>query len=138
MRQQTISEFSSSTRFFTLAYRMTAMPVYEYEPMDRECLMCEGRVSVIQDVGEATLQFCPHCGLDVRRVISKASIKIAGAIPEDKAAKHGFLTYRRAERGVWEKVSGEGPELMVGTKTDMDAVEAERARESKIIDLDKP
>ena len=28
------------------------MPIYEYEPDDRDCLMCDGRVAVIQGSNE--------------------------------------------------------------------------------------
>jgi putative FmdB family regulatory protein len=82
------------------------MPIYEYEPDDRECLMCEGRIEVLQTLGEAALKNCPHCGLSVRRVISAASIQIDKSVNPDKAAKKGFSTYRRAQKGVWEKVAG--------------------------------
>jgi putative FmdB family regulatory protein len=113
------------------------MPVYEYEPSDHDCLMCDGRVAVIQGIHDSALKYCPHCGLGVRRVISQVTIKLEDNIPQDKAAQKGFITYRRAEKGVWEKISGEGPDLMVGTKQDMAAVEAEKAADRKVIDLDK-
>lgn len=83
------------------------VPIYEYEPTDHDCLMCEGRVGVIQGVHDEPLQFCPDCGLSVRRVISKASFQFSkgGA---DEAAKRGFTTFRKAETGVWEKIAGPG------------------------------
>ena len=105
------------------------MPIYEYEPDDRECLMCEGRVAVIQDASEEPLQFCPHCGLEVRRVISKASIKIGGRTDFDRAARKGFTTFRRSGAGTWEKVAGEGPE---GLQRD-DAAKPPK----KVLDLDQ-
>ena len=84
------------------------MPIYEYEPDDRECLMCEGRVEVLQGVDEEALKYCPYCGLEVRRVISRASIRVDRTPDEDAAAKKGFTTFRRAGKGVWEKVAGPG------------------------------
>jgi putative FmdB family regulatory protein len=114
------------------------MPVYEYEPKDHDCLMCDGRIAVIQGINEEPLQYCPHCGLDVRRVISKAQIKIAGeGPPPDKAGKKGFTTFRRAEKGVWEKIDGEGPDVMSASKEDIEAVDAESRSAKKVIDLDK-
>jgi len=112
------------------------MPVYEYEPDDRDCLICEGRFEALQAVTEDALKLCPWCGMEVRRVISRASIRIAGAQNEDKASRKGFTTFRRAETGVWEKVAGEGPDMLVGSKDDVASVEAEK-KSPKIIDLDK-
>lgn len=86
------------------------MPIYEYEPDDRECLMCEGRVEVLQAIDENPLRYCPYCGLEVRRVISKASIRVDKTPSAEVAAKKGFTTFRRAGRGVWEKVAGPGEE----------------------------
>ena len=81
------------------------MPIYEYEPVDRECLMCEGRVEVLQGIEEGALEYCPYCGMGVRRVISKASIKVVKSTDPVAAAKRGFTTFRRAGKGVWEKVA---------------------------------
>src|SRR5687767_14437924 len=80
------------------------VPIYEYEPADHDCLMCDGRVAVIQGKDEEPLQYCPHCGLEVRRVISKASFKMSKGSFDD-AAKRGFTTFKRSEKGVWEKVA---------------------------------
>lgn len=113
------------------------MPIYEYEPEDRDCLMCEGRVDVIQGIHEDTLKFCPWCGLEVRRVISSATFKIARDASADRAAKKGLTTFRRAEKGTWEKVAGEGPDVLVGSKEDQAKVEAEKNPAKKVFDLDK-
>ncbi len=113
------------------------MPIYEYEPKDHDCLICEGRFGVIQSIGEEHLQFCPTCGMDVRRVISKASIKISSGKLDSRAEKGGFSTFKKAETGVWEKVAGEGPDVISGTKEDIAAVQAEKATPKKVIDLDK-
>lgn len=82
------------------------MPIYEYEPDDRECLMCEGRVGVIQSLDEEALKLCPWCGLAVVRVISKASIQIRIGSDPESAAKRGFSTFKKVEDGKWEKVAG--------------------------------
>lgn len=84
------------------------MPIYEYEPNDRDCLMCEGRIEILQGIDEEALKFCPHCGLDVCRVISRASIKVERQVSPEAAAKKGFSTYRRAGKGTWEKIAGPG------------------------------
>jgi putative FmdB family regulatory protein len=91
------------------------LPIYEYEPEDRECLICEGRVDVIQSVDEEPLKYCPWCGLEVRRIISKPSIQVKSSVNPDKAAERGFVTFRKTDKGVYEKVAGEGPSVL---KTD--------------------
>ncbi len=113
------------------------MPIYEYEPDDRDCLMCEGRVAVIQGIDEEPLQFCPDCGLEVRRVISRVSFKMQKGGNADQAAAKGLSTWRRAEAGKWEKVAGPGVDMIVGSPEDQAAVEAEK-KPTKIVDLDTP
>ena len=135
-RQATISALRSM-RLSIHSYRRTLglCPSHEYEPLNHDCLMCEGRVDVIQGIQEAPLQYCPWCGLDVeKRVVSRASIKLSETVETDKAGKRGFTTFKRAERGVWEKVSGVGPDMVSGSKEDIAAVEAEkRASTKKVI-----
>jgi putative FmdB family regulatory protein len=106
------------------------MPIYEYEPVDHDCLMCEGKVSVIQGINEEPLTHCPDCGMPVRRVISKASFKLSKG-DFDQAAKKGFTTFRRSEQGVWEKIAGEGVDGIVSP----DKVEPVE-RPAKTLDLD--
>jgi putative FmdB family regulatory protein len=88
------------------------MPIYEYEPEDRDCLMCEGRIAILQSVDDESARYCPHCGLEISRVISKASIRLAKDVSAEQAAKMGFTTYRKLESGVFEKVGGEGDETL--------------------------
>ena len=87
------------------------MPVYEYEPDGHDCLICEGRVEVLQAATEEPLRFCPTCGLEVRRIISRATFKVDGILPQQaKAGKKGFTTYRKSGGGTWERTDGaEGP-----------------------------
>lgn len=85
---------------------ISRMPIYEYEPVDRECAICQGRVEAIQNVGDPPYEFCPWCGLSVRRVVSRASIKVSKRVDPDTAAKKGFSTFRKVEKGKWEKVAG--------------------------------
>lgn len=111
------------------------MPVYEYEPKDRDCFMCSGRIEVLQQVAENALTLCPHCGLEVQRVVSQIQVVRSIGVGPDAAAKKGFATYRRAERGTWEKVGGEGPDAIVGTPEDRKAVEQAPV---KSVQLDDP
>lgn len=112
------------------------MPIYEYEPDDRDCLMCEGRIEVIQEISEEPLKYCPQCGLEVCRVVSRASFKISRSSGADKAAERGFSTWKRAEKGKWEKVAGPGADMIVNSPEDFAAIEAEK-KPTKVLDLDK-
>lgn len=112
------------------------LPIYEYEPVDRDCLICDGRAEFMQSITDAPLEFCPTCGLEVRRVVSRATFKLTPNANPDKAATRGFTTYKKIEKGQWERVGGEGPDMIVGSKEDIAAVEAEAKPKRNVIDLD--
>lgn len=84
------------------------MPIYEYAPEGHECLICDGRVEVMQGIKDEPLKFCPTCGLDVKRLISRPAFKIDSGVSADKAAEKGFSTFRRVGHGQYEKIAGEG------------------------------
>ncbi len=111
------------------------MPIYEYEPTEHECSICNGRFEALQRLSDEPLEFCPTCGMPVIRVISQLAAKTEGSSLHDRAAKKGLSTWRRAEEGKWEKVAGEGVDMIVGTPEDAAAVAREK---KKPIDLDKP
>lgn len=111
------------------------MPLYEYEADGFDCLICGGRFEVIQGIREAALEYCPTCGLEVRRVISRASIKIGGKVDFDRAARKGLTTWRKSGEGSWEKVAGPGVDVIQGTPEDIAAVE-EEGKPAKKLDLD--
>jgi putative FmdB family regulatory protein len=111
------------------------MPIYEYEPEDRDCLMCEGRVDVMQGIEEDPLKFCPSCGLEVRRVVSRASFSMRMAPDATKAGQRGFTTWKKSGPGVWEKLAGPGADIMAGSPEDIQAVKDE-AKPTKKLDLD--
>jgi putative FmdB family regulatory protein len=108
------------------------MPQYEYEKLDDPCEICPGRFAVIQGINEDPITHCPTCGLRVKKVISKASIKIHTSTNADKAAKHGLTTYKRAQEGTWEKVGGDGVDFIQGTPEDIQSVKAEKKKPKKI------
>jgi putative FmdB family regulatory protein len=111
------------------------MPIYEYEPDEYDCLICNGRFEAIQGIDEPPLNHCPTCGQLVRRVVSLASFKTRGTLSLDKAGQKGFTAYRRAEKGVWERVAGSGVDAIVGTPEDIAAVEAEK-RPPRVVTLE--
>ncbi|HWD39231.1 MAG TPA: zinc ribbon domain-containing protein [Fimbriimonas sp.] len=112
------------------------MPIYEYEPDDRECLMCEGKVTVIQGANDAPLKYCPDCGLEVRKIVSRASFQIGLSTSPDRAAQKGFTTWKKSESGVWEKLAGQGADVLVGDPRDVQAIKQEQ-KPKKVLDLDQ-
>lgn len=112
------------------------MPIYEYEPVDRDCFICEGRVQAIQSIHEEPLVICPWCGLDVKKIVSRASFEIKTDTSAESAAKQGFTTFKRSEKGVWEKLAGEGADYIVGSQEDIKSVEEEKKPKPKVLDLD--
>ena len=112
------------------------MPIYEYEPDDRECLMCDGLIAVIQGIDEDPLLYCPCCGLEVRRIVSRASFSMRTGPDHEKAARRGFTTWRKSGAGVWEKLAGGGVDVIAGTPEQIAEVKSEQGSK-KILDLDQ-
>ena len=50
------------------------MPIYEYE-----CLQCKKRTELLQRFGDAPLASCPHCGGDVRKMVSAPAVQFKGS-----------------------------------------------------------
>ena len=107
------------------------MPIYEYELIHDDCLMCPGRFDALQELGEEALKHCPSCGLPARRVVSQVSIKTRSSIDHEKAGKKGFTTWKRSGFGQWEKVSGPGVDAIVASDEDIAAVKEEKKRTGK-------
>ncbi len=89
------------------------MPVYEYEHVFDECEIAGTTFAVVQGIGEAPLEFCPGCGLEVRRVVSQVSVQVRRSTDPEKAAARGFTTWKRSEQGVWEKLAGSGVDVIL-------------------------
>ena len=50
------------------------MPIYEYE-----CLQCGKRTEWLQSINDAPLATCPHCGGEVRKLISAPAFQFKGS-----------------------------------------------------------
>lgn len=111
------------------------MPLYEYEHLFDECELCDFRFAVIQDVKEEPLSYCPSCGLEVKRIVSIASINTRTALTAGRAAKAGFTTWKKSGDGAWEKVDGPGVDVIQGSEADKQALQ-EEAKSAKAVDLD--
>lgn len=123
-----------------LARKDEILPVYEYELIDDDCLMCPGRFSVIQGLDEEPLKHCPWCGLPCKKVVSQVVMDLKGKETEtraaQKAADRGFTTWKRAKKGEWEKIAGPGVDAIVGSDEDIKAVEEEQSKPKNVLDLD--
>src|SRR5262245_47808192 len=50
------------------------MPLYEYQ-----CLQCGRRTEILQRLDEAPLAACPHCGGEVKKLISSPAFQFKGS-----------------------------------------------------------
>ena len=50
------------------------MPIYEYE-----CLQCGKRTELLQRMDDAPMAACPHCGGEVRKLISAPAFQFKGS-----------------------------------------------------------
>ncbi len=91
------------------------MPFYEYAPADdATCDHCSSGFTVLQRLGEDSLETCPECGRAVRRVISAPHVVGGQAhrLQPSNIEKAGFTQYRKIGKGVYEKTAGKGPRVI--------------------------
>lgn len=91
------------------------MPIYEYRPVSTSaCPYCTNGFDQIQKLSEPPLQLCPRCKQPVRRQISAPNLGKSGNSILDRGnlEKHGFTRYEKAEKGVYEKTAGAGPNII--------------------------
>ncbi len=93
------------------------MPFYTYLCASDECCdYCQAGFDILQRINAQPVQRCPECGNIVKKVISAPNVVAGKAhLTTDKAAKKGgFTKYKRAGKGVYEKVTGSGPDFISG------------------------
>lgn len=112
------------------------MPVYEYEHLYDECEMCGDRFAVVQSLDEEPLEYCPCCGLEVKRVVSQISTMKSRPFSAGKAAKQGFTTWKKSGEGEWEKVDGPGVDAIVASEKDKEDLASERVKVVKLDDAE--
>lgn len=93
------------------------MPLYEYVVIQEDGT--HGEVfEVLQRIGEPALTTHPETGRPVERLISAASVPrpaggpIKGDISNRSLEKLGFTKYQKTSTGKYEKVLGDGPNLI--------------------------
>jgi predicted nucleic acid-binding Zn ribbon protein len=93
------------------------MPIYEYEYTEEKPEGRPRRFEWLQAVSSPPLTECPETGLPVKRVVSRVSVTRAVKSDADKAAQHGFTTYRKTEKGLYERQAGSGPDMLDSRET---------------------
>ncbi|MCB1642933.1 MAG: zinc ribbon domain-containing protein [Xanthomonadales bacterium] len=87
------------------------MPIYEYRPEGAGCAHCQDGIEVFLRADEAAPSQCPHCGAELRQLISAPTVVSGQAhvLKESHFAERGFTQYRKVGGGVYEKTAGKGP-----------------------------
>jgi putative FmdB family regulatory protein len=90
------------------------MPIYEYLALNEtSCSYCKNGFESLQKLTDAPIACCPQCKQAIRRVISAPSLtKPDVSLERSNVEKHGFTRYEKAEKGVYEKTAGIGPDLL--------------------------
>lgn len=91
------------------------MPIYEYRPVNEvSCTFCADGFDILQKLADPSLQVCPQCGKAVRRQISAPNLTKTNSstLERSNLEKHGFTRYEKAEKGVYEKTAGSGPNIL--------------------------
>lgn len=97
------------------------MAIHEYFPSEgRGCALCCYGFEHLHKAGEAPLEICPACGVPLRRAINAPAVVDGHAqvLREANLARHGFSQYRRAGKGRYEKIIGDGPDSIGAAEGD--------------------
>jgi putative FmdB family regulatory protein len=98
-------------------FKTPIMPFYTFQCATDECCdYCRVGFVLLQRLNAEPVLYCPECGNKVKKVISAPNVVSGKAhLTTDKAAdKGGFTKYKRAGKGVYEKVAGKGPDFISG------------------------
>ena len=90
------------------------MPIHEYMAKDpqRACKKCRKPFEVLEQPGDEPLDVCPECGAPVVRLISVTGKPRENILSPRNLADKGFTQYKNVGDGHFEKVAGEGPDLL--------------------------
>ena len=82
----------------------SAMPIYEYELCDGDCVACGGKFTLRRPLSAAPLTQCPACKKPVRKIISTFnSPSITKPVSVSDAKKAGFTVLKRVNKGEYER-----------------------------------
>jgi putative FmdB family regulatory protein len=81
------------------------MPIYEYEPLEGSCKVCNGRFELKRPMDRDPLTHCPLCKKPVRKVVSHTTTPRASKpISVSDAKSAGFQILKRRDHGAYEKL----------------------------------
>jgi putative FmdB family regulatory protein len=84
-----------------LLWILKAMPLYEYEICEGNCVVCGGKFTLRRPLSAAPLTKCPACKKPVRRVWSTFNSPKSLSISDAKKA--GFTVLKRVNKGEYER-----------------------------------
>ena len=94
------------------------MPLYEYVVINDDGSAGES-FEVLQKIADPPLKKHPATGKPVQRVMSAPSVKksysggpIRGDISNKNLERLGFTKYQKSKQGTYEKILGDGPDLI--------------------------
>lgn len=90
------------------------MPIYEYRPTkETNCSYCVAGFDLLQKLSDSAISCCPQCQQSVRRIVSAPNLgKTDASLERSNLEKHGFTRYEKAQKGVYEKTAGAGPNIL--------------------------
>ena len=88
----------------TIRVLRLAMPFYEYELCEGDCVVCGGKFTLRRPLSAAELTKCPACKRPVRKLISTVNspMKLKPLSVTD-AKKAGFTIYKKLGKGEYER-----------------------------------
>jgi putative FmdB family regulatory protein len=77
------------------------MPIYEYEPLDlnKSCNKCNHGFEILQQINDAPLTRCSHCGHRVKKVISWCRANVLETSEEHAVVNQKIAAYEK--EGMW-------------------------------------
>ena len=80
------------------------MPIYEYELIDDECVVCGKGFTLRRPITAKPLEACPACKKPVRKIISGFSTPtITKPLSVSDAKKAGFTVLKKVSSGEYER-----------------------------------
>ena len=81
------------------------MPFYEYKVVDghKGCAHCRETFDVLQNISAPRLDFCPHCGAPLAKLISAPAVGASKTGLDDRAKAAGFHKLQKLGKGEYEK-----------------------------------
>ncbi len=77
------------------------MPIYEYQAVNSEvsCHQCRQPFEIFQKLHETPLAVCPHCGAELRKIISWCRAAVTERSAEDMRVEKDIKAYENS--GMW-------------------------------------